>query len=365
MRPPGAFAPGRYAPPADLSPSVPVTPQPPAKPVSAHPHLVGVACVLFTLLGWSSVPLFLKHFSHSVDAWTSNGWRYGFAALVWLPVVLWHRWRGTLGDGVWRAAAIPAAFNILGQVCFTHGFYYINPGLFTFGLRTQILFVTAGAVLLFPSERKVVRSWGFAVGATMVLGGAMAVVLLGKDVFHGATITGVLLAIASGLLFACYALAVRKCMAGRPSLISFAVISQFTAAAMVLLMLVMGEQHGVTALDLTRSQFGLFLFSALIGIAIGHVAYYMAIARLGVAVSSGVIQLQPFIVSAFSVWLFGETLTSGQWGAGLVAVAGAGLILWTQGRAARRGTKHKPQSRNSEEVGGDMATATPPGIPRP
>lgn len=289
---------------------------------------------MFTLLGWSSVPLFLKHFSHSVDAWTSNGWRYGFAALVWLPVVVWHQWRGTIGAGLWRAAAVPALFNILGQVCFTHGFYYIDPGLFTFGLRTQILFVTAGAVLLFPSERRVVKSWGFALGATMVLGGAMAVVLLGRDVFHGATLTGVALAIASGLLFACYALAVRKCMAGRSSLVAFAAISQYTALAMVVLMFVLGENRGVTALDLPPAQFALFLFSALIGIAIGHVAYYMAIARLGVAVSSGIIQLQPFIVSAFSVWLFGESLTPAQWGAGLVAVLGAGVILWTQGRAS-------------------------------
>ena len=47
-----------------------------------------------TLAGWSATPLFLKYFTdpasdHYVDGWTSNGWRYGFAALLWLPTVLY------------------------------------------------------------------------------------------------------------------------------------------------------------------------------------------------------------------------------------------------------------------------------------
>ncbi len=301
-----------------------------------HPHLFGVGCVLFTLLGWSSVPLFLKHFSGDIDAWTSNGWRYGFSALVWLPLLVMHRARGTLPAGLWKAALVPAVFNTLGQVCFTHGFYYISPGLFTFGLRTQIVFVALGAVLMFPGERRVIVSPMFAVGAVMVLMGAAGVVLQGSDVFAGATALGVCLAVASGLLFAAYALAVRKCMAGMPSMLAFAAISQYTALVMVGLMLGLGERFGATAWGLAWDQFGLLLFSALIGIAIGHVAYYMAIARLGVAVSSGVIQLQPFLVATASMWLFGEVLTAGQWAAGLVAVAGAGLILWKQGAASRR-----------------------------
>ncbi|MFM9958392.1 MAG: DMT family transporter [Phycisphaerales bacterium] len=304
-----------------------------------HPHLFGVACVLFTLVGWSSVPLFLKHFSHDIDAWTSNGWRYGFSALVWAPLLIVHRLRGSLPLGLWKAALVPAAFNILGQVCFTHGFYYISPGLFTFGLRTQIVFVTLGAVLLFPSERKVILSPLFVVGAVMVLIGAAGVVLQGTDVFAGATAFGALLAVASGFLFASYALAVRKFMAGMPSMLAFAAISQYTAAAMLALMFPLGERAGAGAWDMPWDQFGLLLFSALIGIAIGHVAYYMAIARLGVAVSSGVIQLQPFLVAACSYWLFAEVLSAGQWAAGLVAVFGAGLILWRQGAASRQNSK--------------------------
>jgi drug/metabolite transporter (DMT)-like permease len=313
----------------------------PVPPTEKHPHLLGVGCVLFTLLGWSSVPLFLKHFSHDIDAWTSNGWRYGFSALCWLPVLLFNHYRGSVPKGLWKAALVPAAFNICGQACFTHGFYYINPGLFTFGLRTQIVFVAVGAVLLFPAERKVVRSPAFIIGAVLVMVGAAGVVLQGKNIFEGATLIGAVLAIASGFLFACYGLAVRKCMTGLPSVLSFAAISQYTAGAMLVLMFTLGDHFGVGAWRLPNDQFALLLLSSVIGIAIGHVAYYMAIARLGVAVSSGIIQLQPFIVSAFSLWLFGETLTVGQWGAGMLAVVGAGVILWTQGRAAKKAKSEK------------------------
>ncbi len=46
----------------------------------------GAMTVTLTLIGWSSVPLFLRYFADSIDAWTSNGWRYGVSALLWAPV---------------------------------------------------------------------------------------------------------------------------------------------------------------------------------------------------------------------------------------------------------------------------------------
>jgi drug/metabolite transporter (DMT)-like permease len=66
------------------------------------------------------------------------------------------------------------------------------------------------------------------------------------------------------------------------------------------------------------------------------VLYYMSIARLGVAVSSGVLQLHPFTVGVASYFLFHEVLTVTQWISGLVAVGGALLMLSVQGRLARR-----------------------------
>ena len=41
---------------------------------------LGVLTVVLTLAGWTIVPILIKEFTGDVDGWTSNGWRYGFAA---------------------------------------------------------------------------------------------------------------------------------------------------------------------------------------------------------------------------------------------------------------------------------------------
>lgn len=305
----------------------------------------GMVTVGMTLLGWSSVPLFLKHFSRLIDPWTSNGWRYGFSALLWAPVLFYIVARKTKPAGLWKAAVIPAVFNAVGQMFFTLAHYRIDPALLTFGLRLQIVFVAVGAALLFPSERRVVKSPLYIVGAALVLGGATGTALLGQEPLIGASMEGFLMAVASGALFACYALSVRKMMAGVHPVVAFAAISQYTAATMVVLMLALGDRMGLTALDLPLGEFGLLLLSAVIGIALGHVFYYISIANLGVAVSAGVIQLQPFCVGAASYVLFDERLTAPQWASGLVAVAGAVMMLWLQKRIS---SAAKAEAREAE-----------------
>lgn len=302
--------------------------------------------VLMALVGWSSIPLFLKHFSHAIDPWTSNGWRYAFSALFWSPVVVLGLARMSLPAGIWRAAFWPSVINCCAQVVFCWAHYKIEPGLLSFGLRSNIVFTTIGAALFFAAERRVIRTPGFLLGVAMVVLGTTGTVLLGSGLPAGSTLTGVILAISAGAGFAAYALAVRRWMHGINAIQSFAVISLYTAIGMVALMLLWGERSGATALGLIGvplsreapgatsvfpfDQFGMLLLSSLIGIALGHVAYYYAIAKLGVAVSSGVVQLQPFFVSLASLMIFGERLTPLQWTSGGVAVLGATLILAVQ-----------------------------------
>ncbi len=324
---------------------------------------MGVVTILMTLLGWSSVPLILKHFSGAMDPWTSNGWRYGFAAFLWAPVLLLAVARSRLPARLWRAAIVPSAFNITGQVLFTWAHYLIDPGLLTFGLRVQILFVAAGAFLLFPSERRLIRSAGFLVGAGMVLLGTVGTALLTPQAATKAHALGVVMAVGSGALFAGYALSVRKWMHGIHPVLAFSAISQYTAAGMIVLMVLVGERMGAAPLGLTGGQLGLLLFSSVIGIALGHVFYYISIARLGVAVSSGVIQLQPFVVTAASAGLFEERLTPWQIVSGVVAVSGAALVLLTQHRLNQRAVPSAAPAADELEDQLDDDPGTGPGAP--
>lgn len=304
----------------------------------------GTLTITLTLLCWSSVPLFLRHFAESIDAWTSNGWRYGFAAMLWAPLLLVGHVRKRLPPGLWRAALVPSLVNAVGQVTFTCAHYKIDPGLLTFGLRSQVVVAAVGAYLLFPRERQVIRSRAYLVAVVLVLGGTAGAILLDGGSFDEARVSGVVLALVSGGLFAGYALAVQRYMSGFNSVIAFAVISQYTAAAMIALMLLFGDRYGLAAVALPEGEFLLLLLSAVIGIAIGHVLYYMSMARLGIAVSSGVLQLHPFLVGIASFYLFKEVLTVAQWTSGLLAVVGAVLMLGAQERISRRRLAQKDGS---------------------
>lgn len=327
---------------------------------------MGLLTIALTLLGWSSVPLFLRDFTKDIDAWTANGWRYGFSALIWLPVLMIGARRGTLSKGLFRAAIVPSIFNILGQACFAWAPYFIKPGLMTFGLRTQILFVAVGAYMMFPSERRVLRSGVFIFSLVSVFVGAMGTLLLtaaeaGPHTASDpvtptllgyvltdaqATLFGGALAVVSGALYAGYALSVKKYMQGVHPVTAFAAICQYTGIGMLVLMFPLARNAGMDVLGLSWDRLAMLALSAIIGIALGHVFYYISIARLGIALSSGIIQLQPLIVAVASTYLlrarFQEELGLSQWLCGFAAVGGAILMLLVQKRVNETKASSEP-----------------------
>lgn len=309
--------------------------------------------ILLTLAGWTSIPLFLRFFAskdNPIDPWTANGWRYGFSALLWAPVLVIGAWRGTLPKGLWRAALIPSIFNTIAQVAFAIAPYMVKPGLMTFSMRLQIIFLTVGAALMFPAERRVIRTAGYLVGMSMVMGGTAATLYLQPGGIGGGTAVGVAISIGAGLFYAAYGLSVRKSMQGFHPFTAFAAVSQYTAAGIVVLMLIFGVGHGSDLLTRPPSLIGLVLFSAVIGIGLGHTLYFASIARLGLAVSAGVVQLQPITVSIGSYFLFGETLTGGQWVGGSVAIGGAVLMLVAQHLLNRGAPAMAPQTPEADAV---------------
>ncbi len=310
--------------------------------------LAGLVTVVLTLVGWSSVPLFINHFSHVIDKWTSNGWRYVISVVLWAPLVVFTLARRTFPRGLWVAAIVPSIFNMLGQITFTAAHYYIDPGLLTFGLRTQIIFVTIGASIFFAAERRIIRSPLYIVGLALVIAGSMGVLILSRGFGQNATTLGAVLAVSSGFLYACYAISVRRWLGPYHPILAFAVISQYSAAAIVPLMIIFGKGHGADVLQFSANQWMLLVASALIGIAIGHVFYFIAIRSLGVAVASGIIQLQPILVAIASKFLLNEQFTSGQWALGTVALAGAITILAIQ---------HRLQPRSAPPIVGNNAVA--------
>jgi len=324
--------------------------------------LSGTIFVSLTLLGWASAPLFLRYFRDFIDAWTANGWRYGIAAVFWTPLLVAAVVKRRAPARLWYLALLPTFFNVVGQVLYALAPYYIEPGFFAFLLRSQILFVTLGAWLLFPNERGVLRAPAYWLGVAIVMLGSVGIVVFGPGLPRGGTALGVIFSVVSGAFFAGYGLAVRRNMHGVNPMLAFAIISQQTAAILITLMLLFGARHGGAALSLNMNQTLLLVASSFIGIGIAHVFYYAAIARLGVAITGGVILLMPFFTAVASFFLYQERLSVGQWVCGTAAVVGAAMMLSTQNRLS-------PAARGrsaAEEVGdvvvepqGDLAATGP------
>ncbi|MDA1008607.1 MAG: DMT family transporter [Planctomycetota bacterium] len=302
---------------------------------TSHSRWFGVLTVVLALLGWSIVPIILRDLGPRVDPWSNNGWRYGASALFWLPWLIWTWKREGVRRGIFRDAFWPSVANVVGQSCFTAAFVELNPGLVTFCLRTQLVFVAILAWMMFPAERGVMRTPRFIGGVSLVLIGVLPVLLGGNIEWTGASLNGVLYALGSAVGYACYGIFVRKWMQRDHPITAFAVIAQQTAIGLILIMLVMGKDSGMAIVDLSERDLWLLGIAAFIGITVGHVFYYISIARLGVSVTSGVLQLQPFLVSAISLQVFQERLTPLQWFGGVVAIGGAAIMLTAKGKGSR------------------------------
>jgi drug/metabolite transporter (DMT)-like permease len=287
----------------------------------------GILYVALALIGWASVPLFLRYLTGHIDGWTANGWRYGLSALFWLPVLIVGVRRGVVTGALWRAAIVPALFNSAGQVCFAWAPYYIDPGLMAFVLRFQIIFSTVAVYLVFQSERPVLRSTSYRVGLLVVLFGSVGTILLGSGPRGGATAFGVILTIASAAFYGGYGVSVRRNLTGVHPIYAFAVICLYVATALVILMLALGDRSGAGVLSLSMEPLVAIVGSALVGIALGHVFYYASLARLGVAITDGVILMMPFLTAVASFFYFDERLNLGQWFCGIAAVVGSLAVL--------------------------------------
>lgn len=307
----------------------------PIAPPGSGGRWVGTLCILGSLVGWSSIPLFLRYFADLIDGWTANGWRYAVSAVLWAPVLVLGMARGTLPRHLWRAALVPSFFNVVAQIAFGLAPYYVSPGLMTFSLRLQVIFVTVGAAILFVSERRIITSRGFIVGMSLVILGTLLTIALKPGGLGAGSAFGVMLSILAGLGYAAYALAVRKCMHAIPPISAFAAVSVLSAAGIFAVMLVFAPRHGMGVVDLSAKHLLLLALSSVIGVGLGHTFYFISIARLGLAVSAGVVQLQPIFVSIGSMYLFGEVLTPIQWTMGVVAIIGASIMLSTQHRLAK------------------------------
>jgi drug/metabolite transporter (DMT)-like permease len=297
---------------------------------------IAVLCNVAAIMCFGCVPVFLRHLKDYLDAWTVNAVRYGTAAAFWLPfvVVLGRRFQARQAAeptaprrSVWRAALVPSAVNLLGQVGWALCPYYVDASTIGFVIRVSFLFAVLFGLLFIPAERPLGRRPLFAVGTVVTLSGVFLMYvqkLSGGGLATGTQAIGLLIVLGTAVCWAGYAVTVRIHMAGYPLRLAFGVISLYTTAGLVALMFLLGR-YGELA-RLVGREWVLLIVSGLIGIAFGHVLYHRAIHGIGPVVASGILMLGPFFTYAAAAVVLGETMTPVQFLGGLGVVAG-GLAL--------------------------------------
>lgn len=283
--------------------------------------------LLVALLCWASVPLVLKHLTHTIpDGFTTNAVRYPAAAILYLPLVI-----VALRDPAQRRLVpltlLPTIPNLAGQTCWAWAPYYIDPGLMTFGARTSVIWAIVLAVLFFPIERSLLRSPRFWAGILLSFGGFLGVALFEQTVRTRTTQFGLLLAGVSGFFGGLYVVGIRAAVGPMKPFTTFAFVSAFTAVG-CLAMAPLGEPSSL--LHAGAASFGLLLLSSFLGIAFAHGLYYFAVQRLGATICAATATLSPFITAAASRVIFQERLDPVQWLGGIVLVCGTALVIWSQ-----------------------------------
>jgi len=291
-------------------------------PMKSKPSAAILALVA-AVLSWGSIPLFLKHFATSMDAWTVNGARYIVGALLLVPALRGTSRSGPEGMSLWRRALVPSLVNSVSQAGFALIPYFATASVMGFGMRTSFLFTIAGSLWLLPEERRLLFSRLFWIGTILCLAGICA--LFWGSMRQAISVPGLLLLFGDASAWGFYGVTVRKYMRGYPPHRSFAAISLYTAGVLTVLMLLFGRASALAEQE--PGTLGLVVLSAAIGISLGHVLMYYVLGHLGAIIEGGAEMVTPFVTFLGAALLFRERLSALQWAGGLGVIAGCAFLI--------------------------------------
>jgi len=286
------------------------------------------AAIFATVIIWSTPSLFQFYLNRFYDPWAQNFYRYAVACLAVMPFVVYRfRHRGPpLDRGLFVACLIAALPNVVHQIAQTVALFHMGPGVYAIFIRSSVIITTLLALIFFPEERWIIRQWQFQVGTLLGLIGAVGVLWF-QPGQQGGTIAfrGVAIAFTASFCWALYSILVKRPSAKLGPTRSFGVISFITSALLLPLTLAFGKiatpLHAGTDVNL------ILIVSAVTCISLAHVLYYVAIRKVGVALSQTLQLLCPVGALGLSAIVFGERLTHAQLWSAAVLLFGAFLAM--------------------------------------
>src|SRR3954447_17976324 len=280
----------------------------------------GYLAIFATGVMWWPPALFQFYLIRYYEPWSQNFYRYLAGFLAVLPFVL-LRFRsrgGNLDGSAFVACLIPSLPNVVHQITQTVALYHMGPGVYAIFGRSSVIFTALLALVLFPEERGIIRQWQFQVGTALGLIGAVGVVRFQQGWQSGAVpLRGFALALTASFCWALYSVLVKRPSARLGPIRSFGVISFITSMLLLPLTILFGKIE--TPLRVAAKVSVILIISAVTCISLAHVLYYVAIRKVGVALSQTLQLICPAGALGLSAYFFGERLTHAQlWSAGLL-----------------------------------------------
>lgn len=280
------------------------------------------------LLFWSSGPNFIKFLTDYLDSWTQNMLRYLAACLFWLPFLIFSFNKKRVDKSIWRLALLPAVPNLAMQSLWAAGFYYVDPTFLVLLNKSSIIWIAGFSLIFFVDERPLLKSNRFWFGTALSVIGVVGVLVFKKDFTAAQTITGVILALSTSVMWAIYTISVKIAFKNIDSRVGFSVVSIYTLFGLCVLTFIFGRPRD--CLEMGVWPWTCVIISGITAIGLGHVLYYVAIKRIGATIPALVVLAQPFLVFSISSMFFGESLNGFQWLFGVILLAGAALALLSQ-----------------------------------
>jgi drug/metabolite transporter (DMT)-like permease len=245
-------------------------------------------------------------------------YRMAIAAVVLLPVMVWH----------WRRVGIPPMrwllFPIVGGLftALDHATWSTAIGWTRMANATLMNNMAPLWVVLFAAlvwrERLRGRFW---LGLVVTLAGAA--VVLGSDVLFAPGMNGGnLLALLSSLFYAGYFLITQRGRTRLDALSYIWLVDVFSAVGL----LSFTQVFAMPLIGFSQQTYLIFLASAFISQVGGYFAIAFALGHLRASVVSPTLVAQPVLTALVAIPLAGEVLMPGQWLGGLAVVTGIYLV---------------------------------------
>ncbi|MDY6833830.1 MAG: DMT family transporter [Chloroflexota bacterium] len=275
---------------------------------------------------WSWTTIFITMLSDDFDVITQNFFRYSSGSLFLLFCTMFF-WRSDFLAASRRLPLflIPAVLVFAFQLVWVKAIYLTTPTISVLVSKLDLLFIALLAAVFFGSERRIVTSKWFILGAALGLLGVMGVMLgRGDDVDGGFTL-GIILLLVRCCIWGVYTILLRWFVTKVEPVIAATWVFLIASVLFLPTVLIWGDIGSVTgaSIDINIILFG----SGALCVGLGNALNYTSIKQLGPTVTTSLLLLTPFIAGIISFFICDETLTMVQVISGVLILIGCWVIL--------------------------------------